>query len=227
VVKVKQSINIREVLRDKKVWLDKLKSPNKDERKKAWEMIRFITDTGNGNELKGYLGYLRSLLWNSLQGVREDAWNNLDIYKKLLVKGIERGLTANSDRIKWSAWSKAIDMISLGLVTKDQVIQVRYSYWRLLRSRWMTIRKKAWRLFVRLVEEGIFQSKDKERFIDFLRHRKAGVRIYAWESVPRLLELGFITKEDIVSQIRYLKDLTSQESYIKKRAEKILKGFES
>ena len=219
-------MDIKKILSEKHTWLNGVRSPDPEERKKAWEMIRQIVDTGNYNELTPYLGYLRSLLWNSLQGVRDDAWNNIDIYKKLLVKGVERTLTADSDRIKWSAWSKVLDMINLGLVSKDYVIQVRQSYWRLLRSRWATIRKKAWRLFIKLVENGIFQPKDKERFKDFLRHRKASVRIYAWEAVPQLLKLGFITKEEIQAEIQYLKELTMQESSVKKRAEKVLKGLE-
>ncbi|BCU71441.1 hypothetical protein [Stygiolobus caldivivus] len=221
------SVNIKEILKEKRTWLNGVKSPNPEERAKAWEMIRLIVDTGNGNELRSYLGYLRSLLWHSLQGVRDDAWENIDLYKKLLVKGVERGLMANSDRIKWSAWSKVIDMVNMGIISKDQVIQYRHSYWRLLRSRWVTIRKKSWRLFVDLVEYGIFQNKDKERFKEFLRHKKASVRIYAWEATIRLMRLGFISKDEVMSEIKYLTELTAYESNIKKRAEKVLKGLKS
>lgn len=218
-------MNIDEIIRNKTEILEKLRSKNKKEREEAWEKIKFLVDTGNGKLLQSDLGYLRSLLWHRLQGIRDDAWSHLDIYKELLVSGIERSLTAQSDRIKWSAWSKVLDLIRLNIVSKDYVIENRNSYWRLLRSKWVTIRKKAWRLFVTLVKEGIFQAKDKERFKDFLRHRKASVRIYAWESVPKLIQLGFLTVDEVKAEISYLEDLLRIESKVKKRALKVLKDL--
>lgn len=211
---------IEELLKEKNKILRDLKSPNKLKRDEAWKKIEQIVDTGNGNYLP--LGYLRSLLWHKLQGVREDAWSHLPLYKALLVKGIERGLTADSDRIKWSAWSHVLDLINLGIVDKGKVIEVRHSFWRLLRSRWATIRKKAWRLLIDLVKEGIILPKDKERYINFLKNRKASVRIYAWEVSQQLQNLGFITKEELLSNIQFLQELTQKESSIKKRAMKVL-----
>ncbi|BFH72125.1 hypothetical protein SJAV_00690 [Sulfurisphaera javensis] len=214
---------IEDLLKRKNEILRNLKSPNKAIREEAWKQISYIVDTGNGNYLSNSLGYLRSLLWNRLQGVRDDAWAHLPVYKALLVQGIERALTANSDRIKWSAWSHVLDLIQLGIVDKAKVIEERNSYWRLLRSRWVTIRKKAWHLFVELVKNGIFLHKDKERFMDFLKHRKASVRIYAWEVIPQLLEIGFITKDEVLQNIQFLQELTQKESNVKKRALKVIK----
>lgn len=214
---------IDDILKMKSKFLRDLKSPNKTVRDEAWKKIAMIVDTGNGKYLNNSLEYLRSLLWNKLQGVREDAWSHLPIYKALLVEGVGRTLTANSDRIKWSAWSHSLDLIKLGLVEKRKVIEARYSFWRLLRSRWVTIRKKAWRLFVDLVKEGIFLKKDKERYLEFLRHKKPSVRIYAWEVSPQLLDLGFITKGDLIQNIQFLQELTQKDSNIKKRALRVLK----
>ncbi|BAB66702.1 hypothetical protein [Sulfurisphaera tokodaii] len=218
---------IDDILRRKHEILRNLRSPDKSIRDEAWRLITYIVDTGNGKYLEDSLGYLRSLLWNKLQGVRDEAWSHLPVYKALLVQGIDRALTADSDRIKWSAWSHVLEMIQLGIVEKDKVIEVRYSYWRLLKSRWATIRKKAWNLFVELVKENIFQPKDKERYIDFLKHKKASVRIYAWEVSSQLVNLNFITKDELLQNIQFLQELTQKESNVKKRALKVLKRLES
>jgi len=212
---------IEELLKEKNRILNDLKSHDKLKREEAWKKVEYIVNTGNGDYLP--LGYLRSLLWHRLQGVRDDAWSHLPLYKALLVKGVERGLTAESDRIKWSAWSHVLDLINLGIVDKGNVIESRYSFWRLLRSRWVTIRKKSWRLLIDLVKEGIILPKDKDRYIEFLKNRKASVRIYAWEVSQDLQNLGFITKEDLLSNIQFLQELTQKESSIKKRAMKVLK----
>ncbi|QIW24648.1 hypothetical protein EWF20_11240 [Sulfolobus sp. S-194] len=218
---------IDDILRRKHEILKNLKSADKSIREEAWRLITYIIDTGNGKYLEDSLGYLRSLLWNKLQGVRDEAWSHLPVYKALLVQGIDRALTADSDRIKWSAWSHVLEMIQIGIVEKEKVIEVRYSYWRLLKSRWATIRKKAWDLFVELVKEGIFRPKDKERYLDFLRHKKASIRIYAWEVSPQLVNLNFITKEELLQNIQFLQELTQKESKVKKRALKVLKRLES
>lgn len=214
---------IEDLLKEKSSILRDLKSPDKAVRDEAWKKIEYIINTGNGGYLSNALGYLRSLLWHKLQGVREDAWSHLPLYKALLVKGINRALSANSDRIKWPAWSHVLDMINLGIITKEEAIEVRYSFWRLLKSRWSTIRKKSWRLFVILVKEGIILPKDKERYLEFLRNRKASVRIYAWEVFKDLKELGFVSEQDLESNIKFLQELTQKESNIKKRAMKIIK----
>ena len=212
---------IEDLLKDLDKILNDLKSPDKQKRDSAWKKVEYIVNTGNGNYIP--TGYLRSLLWHKLQGVRDDAWSHLPIYKALLVKGIEKALTADSDRIKWSAWSHVLDLINLGIVDKEKVIEIRNSFWRLLKSRWGTIRKKAWRLLVTLVKEGIILPKDKERYFDFLKHRKPSVRIYAWETALKLQELGFVTKDELLSSIQFLQELTQKESSIKKRAIKVLK----
>ena len=212
---------IEDLLKELDKTLNDLKSPNKLKRDEAWRKVEYIVNSGNGSYIP--LGYLRSLLWHKLQGVRDDAWSHLPVYKAILVKGVEKALTADSDRIKWSAWSHVLDLINLGIVDKEKVIEIRYSFWRLLKSRWVTIRKKAWRLLVTLVKEGIILPKDKERYFDFLKHKKPSVRIYAWEVSKQLLDLGFITKEDLFSNIQFLQELTQIESNIKKRAMKALK----
>lgn len=96
------------------------------------------------------------------------------------------------------------------------MIEDKYSFWRLLRSRWSTIRKKAWRLFVDLVKARIFDRRDVGRYVEFLRHNKPSVRIYAWEVALQLLNLGFIDANTLKSNQIYLEDLTKIESRIKK-----------
>ncbi len=211
--------SLREILR-------MLRSKRKDKRDIAWKCINFIVESGNSNKLEKYRGYLRSLLWNSYQSIRDDAWKNLNVYKAINVKGIERALKANSDKIKWSAWSNVLELINLGLVERSIVISVRNSYWRLLKSRYSTIRKKAWRMFVTLVKEGIFYStEDKERFLNFLKYRKANVRIYAWRVALELTNTGFISKEELKAYGKYLEELTFRKSKIKKLAEKLIKDL--
>ena len=80
--------------------LNMLKSKNPKDRESSWQSIKLLIETGNVNELVKHSKYLRSLLWYRLQGVRDDAWKNLDVYKALSISGIERALTAKSDKIK-------------------------------------------------------------------------------------------------------------------------------
>ncbi|MEM0174328.1 MAG: hypothetical protein QXV69_04895 [Sulfolobaceae archaeon] len=214
--------DIQTLIKYKKKLLSMLKSPNAEIRKLGWTGVRYIVETGNSVKLESNKGYLRSLLWHKLQGIRDDAWRNLDIYKELLVEGIERTLTASSDRIKWPAWSNVLKLIDLNLVPRDYVIKVRNSFWRLLRSRYGTIRKKAWRLFVELVKSGIFSTKDKYRFFDFLKHSRPKVRLYAWSSVPKLLELNFLTKDDIKNNLKYLQEMCEMKGSVGNRAKNIL-----
>ncbi|WP_236749022.1 hypothetical protein [Acidianus manzaensis] len=203
--------------------LSDLKSYNQDIRRKAWEEIEKIIQTNQYNELAKNKGFLRSLLWHHLQGVREDAWKHLDVYKALSIGGIERALGANSDKIKISAWENIDNLIQYDIISKDFIILNRKYFWRLLRSYYPTIRKKAWKIFPKLVEEGIFMDKDIERFIEFLRYKKPSVRILAWKCVPQLLEKGFIKKENIYSEIKYLQELLTRESNIRKTALKVLR----
>jgi len=217
-----ESNDVTTLIKYKKKILSMLKNSNPEVRKLGWSAVRLLVETGNSRKLENNKGYLRSLLWHKLQGVREDAWSNLDIYKELLIEGVERTLTANSDRIKWPAWNNVIRLIELNLVSKDYVIEVRNSFWRLLRSRYGTIRKKAWRLFVELVKYGIFTQKDKFRFFDFLKHKRPKIRLYAWSAVPKLLELQFITLEDVKNNINYLQELCQMRGSIGNKAKNIL-----
>lgn len=203
--------------------LNMLKSKNPKDRESGWQSIKLLIETGNVNELVKHSKYLRSLLWYRLQGVRDDAWKNLDVYKALSISGIERALTAKSDKIKWSAWNHVLEMINLQITSKDYVRSVRSSFWRLLRSNYATIRKKAWRLLVTLVKEGIFDNENKGRILDFLKHKRANVRILAWKTSLSLLKLGFLSINDLIEYKSYLEDLRKRESKVKKVAEKIIK----
>lgn len=203
--------------------LKDLKSPNKEKRDRAWKEVLDALDNFQVQNLVKDKSFFRSLLWFPLKGVREDAWNHLVVYKKLSIDGIEKILSANSDRIKIYAWEKIDDLISYGLVTKDVIISEKKHFWRLLKSYYPTIRKRAWKIFPKLVEEGIFSAEDSYRFMEFLRHRKPSVRIFAWKAVPMLLEKGFIKKEDVEKEIKYLEELLTKESKVKKTALKLLK----
>ncbi|WP_240931304.1 hypothetical protein [Acidianus sulfidivorans] len=203
--------------------LSDLKSPNREIRQKAWSEVRKMVNLGHFNNLAKNKGFLRSLLWHHLQGVREDAWNNLDIYKFLNIEGIERVLSASSDKIKITAWEKIDDLIKYEIVPKEYIIKQRKNFWRLLRSYYPTIRKKAWKIFPKLVEKEIFGREDVERFTEFLRYKKASIRILAWKTVPLLLNEGFISKENIDSEIKYLEELLIRESNIRKTALKVLR----
>ncbi|MDT7900611.1 MAG: hypothetical protein RRE78_01715 [Acidianus sp.] len=205
-----------------KLKLKDLKSPKQEIRQKAWEEVIDIIKSGYYSNLLENRGFFRSLLWFPLQGVRDDAWNHLEVYKMLTIEGIERTLVANSDKIKISAWEHVEELLKYELVPKDIIISSRYSFWRLLRSYYPTIRKKAWKLFPKLVELGIIQPSDKDRYCEFLSHKKPSVRIYAWKYSLELIKQGFITKENILNQIKYLEELSTKESNIKKIAVKIL-----
>ncbi|WP_338601789.1 hypothetical protein V6M85_00805 [Sulfolobus tengchongensis] len=225
-MKLKEALDKKDIeylLKSIKEILTLLKSKDSSERDIGWKSINLLLDNGNIKELIPYKAYLRSLLWHRLQGVRDEAWRNLHIYKILQVEGIERALTAYSDKIKWSAWNNVLKLIQLEIVTKTYVRSIRYTYWRLLRSIYPTIRKKAWRLFVTLVHEGIFDSSDKDRFFEFLKNRKANVRILAWRTAILLLKENFITLEELKANVKYLEELTLHQSKIKKVAEKLVK----
>ncbi|MDT7906329.1 MAG: hypothetical protein RQ863_07000 [Sulfolobales archaeon] len=218
---------IKTIIRNLPKVLESLASPDPEARTRAWDDVKFLVDTGNVRYLLPHRGYLRSLLWHRLQGVRDDAWSNLELMKSVGVEGIERSLTANKDTIKWSAWRNYRNLLSLGITSFDTLREVRTSYWRLLRSRWATVRKKSWRLFVDLVKDGVFTAEDRERYKDFLRARKANVRILAWERAKELADLGFISPEELRELKDYLLELTRFESSVSRRAKRVAKvlGF--
>jgi hypothetical protein len=201
-----------------------LRSIDKSAREKSWREIEEIAQF-EPSYLYKYRGYLRSLLWNKLQGIREDAWNHLSVYKLLTIEGIGRSLTLSSDKLKITAWLHVIDMINLGIIDKGEVISMREHYWRLLKSYYPTIRKKAWNFFPILVKEGFFLEKDKNRFLEFLKNPKPSIRIKAWQKSILLLNMGFLNKDDIKNNIKYLNELLTKESNIKKIAQNILRGL--
>ncbi|QGA69380.1 hypothetical protein [Sulfolobus sp. E11-6] len=215
--------DVNYLIRNIRSLLNLLKSKDGLEREVGWKAIDFLIETGNVNELVQYKNYLRSLLWHRLKGVRDDAWKHLHVYKILQTIGIERALTAQSDKIKWSAWNNVLNLIQLEIVSKEHIRSVRYAYWRLLRSIYPTIRKKAWRHFVKLVHEGIFNSSDKDRFLEFLKSNKANIRILAWKTAFMLVKENFISLDELKTNIRYLEELTMQQSKVKKVAEKLIK----
>ncbi|MCG2889039.1 MAG: hypothetical protein L7H02_04660 [Sulfolobales archaeon] len=216
---------INSIIRNLPKVLESLASPDPEARARAWDDVKFLVDTGNVRYLLPHRGYLRSLLWHRLQGVRDDAWSNLELMKSLGVEGIERTLTANKDTIKWSAWRNYRNLLSLGIISFDTLREVRISYWRLLKSRWATVRKKSWRLFVDLVKDGVFTAEDRERYKDFLRARKASVRILAWEKAKELADLGFISLEELRELKDYLLELTRFESSVSRRAKRVAKAL--
>ncbi len=218
---------INEIIKNLRRVLSDLASPNPEIRGKAWDKLKVLVETGNGNYLLPHRGYLRSLLWHRLQGVRDDAWKHLNLMKEIGVEGVERTLTANKDTIKWDAWRNYEKMLSLGLISFDSLRQARISYWRLLKSRWVTVRKKAWRLFVELVKNKVFTEEDKERFKDFLKARKPSVRVLAWEKAKELVDLGFMSREELKELYPYLEEISKRKSSVSRRAKKVAKelGF--
>ncbi|MGC9105032.1 MAG: hypothetical protein ACP5HQ_01200 [Thermoprotei archaeon] len=218
---------LNEIIKNLRKVLSELASPDPETRGRAWDKLKTLVETGNPSYLLPHRGYLRSLLWHRLQGVRDDAWKHLDLMKEIGVEGIERTLTANKDTIKWDAWRNYERMLSLGLISFDSLRLARISYWRLLKSRWVTVRKKAWRLFVELVKNRVFTEEDKERFKDFLRARKPSVRVLAWEKAKELAELGFISREELKELYPYLEEISKRKSSVSKRARKVARelGF--
>lgn len=198
-----------------------LRSPDPERRKRAWSELESLPEESL-KSLEGRRLYLRSLLWHRLQGVREEAWKHLPLYAKLGVSGVERAFQARSDRVKLTAWSHYSEVISLGLVSREEMIRMRQHFWRLLRSFYPTVRKKAWSLLVSLVRDGIVGGKDKERFLSYLEHRKAGVRLLAWSKAMELEGLGFITKEDLSGREGYLKELVDGRGKVSGKAKKIM-----
>lgn len=218
--------DIRYLVLKRSLALKLIKSLNQEDREIGWKIIDIVVKEGFkfSNREKEVL---KSLLWNKIQGVRDHAWSHLYIYKELGITGFEKILSAKSDKIKWSAWSHAIDLIQLSLMSVNDVEKINYTYWRLLRSYYPTIRKKAWRLFPQLVNMGIFQIKEnvkqKERYLEFLKYPKFSVRIYAWESVVPLTKNNIINKEEVLSLISYLQELTTvNNKQFSKRAKKLL-----
>lgn len=203
-----------------------VKSPNKEDREIGWKIIEILIKEDYRFSEKEK-NVLKSLLWDKLQGVRDYAWSRLYIYKELEITGFEKILSAKSDKVKWSAWSHVIDLIQLSLMNANKVQKSNYAYWRLLRSYYPTIRKKAWRLFPQLVNMGIIQikenAKQKGRYLEFLKYPKFSVRLYAWESVVHLIENNIIAKEEVLSYVNYLQELTTvNNKQFNKRAKKIL-----
>ncbi|BBG26898.1 hypothetical protein IC007_1421 [Sulfuracidifex tepidarius] len=204
-------VNVREVL-------SLLRSPDGRKRKEGWKIVEEMKE-GNVLPLIRNRLYLRSLLWNPLEGVREDAWNHIDVYVSLNVKGVERTMKARSDTIKWSAWKRVHELVGLGLIDWVFVYSVRDSFWRLLKSRYPTIRKKAWRLFQELMKEGIFTERDKERYVSLLKSEKASVRIIAWKVA---LSTGFFKRDELRDMTQYLTELTKEDSKVKIEAKRIM-----
>ncbi len=198
--------------------LSLLRSPDQRKRSEGWKVLEEMKEDNILPLTKSRL-YLRSLLWNPLEGVREDAWNHIDLYLALNVKGIERTMKAKSDTIKWSAWKRVHELVDLGLIDWGFVYSVRDSFWRLLKSRYPTIRKKAWRLFQELVKDGIFTERDKGRYISLLKSEKASVRIMAWKVA---LSTGYLKKDELRDLVQYLNELTREDSKVKIEAERIL-----
>ncbi len=204
-------LNTREVL-------SSLRSPDPRRREEGWRKVEEMRAEDLTPLLRNKL-YLRSLLWNPLEGIREDAWNHLDLYAELKVRGVERTLRARSDTIKWSAWRRVHEMVNLGVADWGYIYSVRESFWRLLKSRYPTIRKKAWRLFQDLLKEGIFTERDKQRFALLLKSDKASVRIKAWKVA---LATHYFKREELREMISYLTELTKEDSKVKIEAERIL-----
>lgn len=198
--------------------LSSLKDPDPRRRRNAWNAVERMKDDNLFPLIKSRL-YLRSLLWNSLEGIREDAWSHLDLLVYLNVKGIERTLKARSDTIKWSAWQRVNLLVEKGIVDWGYIYSVRDSYWRLLKSRYPTIRKKAWKLFQKLVKEGIFTEKDKPRYMNLLKAEKASIRVMAWKNA---LSTRLFSKEELRNILPYLQELTKEDSKVKLEAEKII-----
>ncbi len=207
--------------RMKKV-LEGLSDPDEKVRRRSWEELEKIAEY-DISYLSRHRLYLRSLLWHRLKGIREDAWNHLALYKLLYVEGLKRALSAKSDKVKIEAWSHYSDLLNLEIVTKEELIKEREHFWKLLKSYYPTIRKRAWNVFPILVKEGIFQENDKERYISFMRSPKPSVRIRAWQKAVILLNQGFLTKEDILNNLNYINELLTKESNIKRLAQRILK----
>ncbi len=203
-----------------------IKSPVKEERDTGWKIIESLIENNRIVLTDKDKRFLKSLMWNKLQGIRDDAWSHLYIYKVLGITGFDGLLTAKSDKIKWSVWSHVLDIIQLSLIDVKTVQKYSDSYWRLLKSYYPTIRKKAWRLFPKLVMFGIFNlkenSKQKERYYEFLKQNKYSVRIYAWEASIELLKNGIIIKSEIAPLINYLEELTKVKGQLGKRAKKVL-----
>ncbi|GEM_PF-344573 len=217
-----KSNNIEVIVSKKRDILSSLRSLDKKEREYAWKALSLIVKFSKEKITNKDKMFIRSLLWNKYREVREDAWRNLELFKYLNIKGVERTLNANSDKLKFSAWANVISMIELGFVEKDDIIQLRYSFWRLLKSRIGTIRRKSWKLFVELVDAGIFLPADKERFKAYLSHKKMGIRINAWSTVPKLLEKKFLNYEDIKNEIKEIESISELKNRIGYKAKYIL-----
>jgi len=212
---------VGELSRIRKI-LDGLRDPDEKVRQRSWEEVEKIAEY-DISYLARHRLYLRSLLWHRLKGVREDAWKHLAVYKLLYVEGLKKTLSAKSDKVKIEAWSHYYDLLNLEIVTKDDLIKEREHFWKLLKSYYPTIRKRAWNVFPVLVKEGVFQKGDRERYLSFMRSPKPGIRIKAWQKAVVLVNLGFLTKEDISNNLNYINELLTKESNIKKMAQRILK----
>jgi len=214
--------DIQLILKKKKQILLLLKSLDKNEREKAWKALKLICENSSSSITQREKLYIRSLLWNKFREVREDAWRNLYVYKLLSIRGVDRMLTAKSDKLKFSAWSNVLEMLRLNLINREDVISSRHSFWKLLKSRQGTIRKKSWKLLPKLIEAKIFLNEDKERFLQYLEHKKFGIRVNAWSIVQKLLEIGFLKEEDIKDKFEYIESISKLKTRIGYRARDIV-----
>ncbi|AEB94925.1 MAG: hypothetical protein QXR57_05415 [Metallosphaera sp.] len=209
-----------------KLNLADLKSLDKTKREEAWRTLEAQLASDYRPLLK-YRLFLRSLLWSNVQGVREQAWEHLPLYKRLSVKGIERTFSHRSERVRLTAWQNYTVCLELGIVNKAQLLRLKQHFWRLLRSYYPTVKKRAWRLIPSLVDHEIITSRDSERIINFLRYGRANVRIMAWYYSSYLLERRVLSREQLEDSLTYLRDLTNFESNISRKAKRILKSLES
>ncbi|MCG3108246.1 putative protein in sor 5'region [Metallosphaera sp. J1] len=198
-----------------------LKSLDPETRNLEWQRMEKIMRE-EPQKLRGIRLYLRSLLWSRVQGVREEAWKHLHLYKELEVKGLEKAFSSRSDRIKLTAWQHVREVIELGLLSREELVGLRQHFWRMLRSYYPTVRKKAWKLLPVLVNLGIVGLRDRERLLEFLKIRKPGIRMMAWSTAKFLVEKGILTSEDVEQNLIYLKELTERESSLSLRARRIL-----
>ncbi|AWS00247.1 hypothetical protein DFR87_11815 [Metallosphaera hakonensis JCM 8857 = DSM 7519] len=203
------------------VKLYRLKSLDPRLRQLEWSNLEREIDA-NPKKFMRYRLYLRSLLWSRVQGIREEAWRHLHVYKKLNASGIERAFESRSDRIKITAWEHAKEAIDMDLVSREEMVKLSQHFWRLLRSYYPTVRKKAWKVFPTLVQLNIIRKKDIPRFMQFLKYAKPGVRVMAWNAVKFLLDSQIITKEDLTQYLPYLVELTNRDSVVARRAKNIL-----
>ncbi|MCY0862994.1 MAG: hypothetical protein OWQ52_11320 [Metallosphaera prunae] len=198
-----------------------LKSLNSEVSESEWRKVEEVLKE-EPKRLQDIRFYLRSLLWSRVQGVREEAWRHLHVYKELGITGLEKAFSSKSDRIKLTAWQHVREVMELGLLSREQVVGLRQHFWRMLRSYYPTVRKKAWKLLPTLVKLGIVGPRDRERLVEFLRNKKPNIRLMAWNLSKFLVNEGVLTRDDLEQNLIYLKELTERNSTVSLRARKIL-----